>query len=131
MKNNASPEWYRFAHMDMQAANTLNEQMHPKPLVFICYHCQQSAEKMLKGFLVANEKEAPKTHDLTQLCSMCIEIDEQFEALKTMCKFLTLFSVLPRYPNELDIIEDDAGRAILYSQKIIDFFKDCNLIRRD
>jgi HEPN domain-containing protein len=50
MPNPEAFEWYRFARMDLMAANTLNEHARPKPLEIICYHAQQCAEKMLKGF---------------------------------------------------------------------------------
>ncbi|EEG47745.1 hypothetical protein RUMHYD_03392 [Blautia hydrogenotrophica DSM 10507] len=30
-----------------------NEHMYPKPLEIICYHCQQSIEKLLKGLLIS------------------------------------------------------------------------------
>jgi len=65
-------EWYRFAMMDFSAATHLNNTMCPKPLEIICYHCQQSAEKFLKGFLISNSIEPPKTHDLQELCEMCL-----------------------------------------------------------
>ncbi|WP_282433370.1 HEPN domain-containing protein [Desulfosporosinus sp. FKA] len=29
--------------------------MHPAPLEIICYHCQQSAEKYLKGYIALND----------------------------------------------------------------------------
>jgi HEPN domain-containing protein len=30
--------------------------MHPTPVEVICYHCQQSAEKYLKGYIVLHGK---------------------------------------------------------------------------
>ena len=86
-KNNAEQDWYRFAMMDVLAANSLNEHMYPKPLEIICYLSQQSAEKMIKGFLVANDVEPPKIHDLRRLCEICISIDKNFEELKEPCIF--------------------------------------------
>ena len=47
----ASKEWLDLASMDFQCAEFLI-QMCPMPLEIICYHCEQAAEKMLKGFLV-------------------------------------------------------------------------------
>lgn len=35
-----------------------------------CYHCQQSAEKYLKGYLVLYGKNPPRTHDLDELCKL-------------------------------------------------------------
>jgi len=87
--NNEAQDWFRFAVMDLDAANTLNQHMQPKPFEIICYHCQQSAEKMFKGFLVLNQVEPPKIHDLPLLCKMCIEKKSAFEPI-----FLSLFSLV-------------------------------------
>lgn len=54
-------EWYKFADMDISSAEYLLP-MHPRPLEVICYHCQQSAEKYLKGYLVYKGVESPRKH---------------------------------------------------------------------
>ena len=115
--------WYRFSMMDFISAKALNEHVHPKPLEIICYHCQQSAEKMLKGFLISNDIEAPKTHDLTLLHEMCIGISENFEELKENCAFLTRYGIQPRYPDEIEILETDMDRALKSVQTMIEFFE--------
>jgi hypothetical protein len=79
--------------MDLTAAGTPDEYARPKPLEIICYHAQQCAEKMLKGFLVANSVDPPKKHDLPLLCDMCIETDGRFSELSDICDFLTVFGV--------------------------------------
>jgi len=122
MQNPDALEWYRYARMDMEAALSLNEHMHPRPLEIICYHAQQCAEKMLKGFLVSHNTVPPKKHDLPLLCDMCVGIDSRFDDLNDICEFLTVFGVQPRYPNELTVLDEDADKAIGYTQKIVDFF---------
>lgn len=47
-------EWFDLAVMDMRSAEYLTN-MKPVPIEIICYHCQQSAEKYLKGYLVKKE----------------------------------------------------------------------------
>ena len=115
-------EWYRFAVMDLESANYLYN-MHPKPLEIICYHCQQSAEKMLKGFLISNGIDAPKTHDLSLLCDMCIKIKNNFQQLYDICEFLTQYGVQPRYPNEMEVLEEDADKALQSAQEMVEFFE--------
>ena len=110
--NNAEQDWYRFAVMDLESANTLDKHMHPKPLEIICYLCQQSAEKMLKGFLISNNIDAPKTHDLPLLCDMCIKFNDNFQKLYEISELLTQYGVQPRYPNEMEILEVDSGKAL-------------------
>ncbi len=55
-------EWQRLAEMDLNSAEYLLN-MCPTPLEIICYHCQQAAEKYLKGYLVFHGMNPPKIHD--------------------------------------------------------------------
>jgi hypothetical protein len=41
----------------------------------VCFHCQQFVEKVLKAFLVAHQRDFPRTHDLGYLKSLCAQID--------------------------------------------------------
>jgi len=68
-KREAAKEWFKIAESDLSSAAFLQE-MRPTPVEIICYHCQQSAEKYLKGFLSLKEEEIQKTHDLVLLSSM-------------------------------------------------------------
>ena len=43
-------EWFQFAKRDLESAKFLTS-MHPMPIEIICYHCQQSAEKIEKSIL--------------------------------------------------------------------------------
>ena len=70
-----SSEWLDMAEMDLNAAEYLLG-MRPVPVEIICYHCEQAAEKLLKGALIHAGIEPPKTHDLIQLCKLCSEMDE-------------------------------------------------------
>jgi HEPN domain-containing protein len=117
-------EWIRLAELDLGIARHLFETFRPMPLEPICNHCQQSAEKILKGFLVFNEVEPPKTHKLRKLCDMCIEIKTDFYDFERELAILTRYSVFPRYPNELELEESDAETAIKYADKIKEFVKD-------
>ena len=46
-----SSEWLEMAEMDLGAAEYLLG-MRPIPIEIICYHCEQAAEKLLKGALI-------------------------------------------------------------------------------
>jgi len=123
MQNPESIKWFDFAKMDMDAATTLNNYMYPRPLEIICYHAEQCAEKMLKGYLVENGILPLKTHDLSLLCDKCIEIEPRFSELSDICDFLTAFGVQPRYPDELTILEEDADKSLRLIQDVMTFFK--------
>ena len=64
----------------------------------IAYHCQQSAEKFLKAFLVFHGNEIPKTHNIEFLLERCKVIDKSFSAIDP-CN-LTDYGVEVRYPGD-------------------------------
>ncbi len=77
-------EWFDIADMDLSSAKHLKT-MHPCPVEIICYHCQQSSEKYLKGFLALNNHTILKTHDLNVLNQLCCEYKESFKELQEEC----------------------------------------------
>ena len=58
--------WLRVADRDQRAARLCLEADRPLPDV-AAFHCQQAAEKLLKGFLVHASIDFGKTHDLGRL----------------------------------------------------------------
>jgi HEPN domain-containing protein len=113
-------EWQRFAAMDLNSAEYLLN-MHPVPVEIICYHCQQSAEKHLKGYLVLCGKNPPKIHDLDELCKLCSELSDTFKDIADQCSDLTAYGVQPRYPMELMLEEQDMRQALNSAKAIRDF----------
>ena len=63
-------DWIRFAEDDLESAKILANHYKPK-IEISCYHCQQSAEKILKAFLIYNTIDNVFTHDLVKICSDC------------------------------------------------------------
>jgi len=114
-------QWLRLAELDLEVARHLFETFRPMPIEPICNHCQQSAEKMLKCFLIFKEIKPPNIHDLEVLCNMCIEFVEGFNVLSKESATLSHYGVMPRYPNELELEEHDAETAIKYAEKIADY----------
>jgi len=114
-------EWLRIAAQDLAVAEHLFNDMYPRPFEAICFHCQQSAEKYLKGFLVMNDIDPPKKHDLAALVKMCGELSADFSALAVECDFLTDYGVVPRYPRKIDIEEPQVRVALNYARRIRDF----------
>ena len=64
----------------------------------IAYHCQQSAEKFLKAFLVFHGIEIARTHNIEFLLEQCKIIDKNFSAIDP-CN-LTDYGVEVRYPGD-------------------------------
>jgi HEPN domain-containing protein len=111
-------QWFEIAHNDLALAEHAFNTMHPTPDEQICFHCQQSAEKYLKGFLVTNNIDPPAIHDLDQLRKLCEQINPSFNTLLAICIVLTQYGVMPRYPNELQITEADVRIALQYAKDI-------------
>jgi HEPN domain-containing protein len=111
--------------MDSHMAHNSFDTMHPKPFELICFHAQQSAEKLLKGFLTVNAITPPKTHDLLILHDMCLEIREDFEPLRLALGRLNPYGVQPRYPNEIEIAEKDTLQALMDMDLVMMFFNSC------
>jgi HEPN domain-containing protein len=121
MEHDFVADWFRFADMDLSSAEFLLGK-RPQPLEIICFLCQQSAEKHLKGYLIyKGVTEPPKTHDLIFLNSKCTEIEPRFCEIDKACGALNLYAVQPRYPNELEIHENDMTKALEYARQIRDF----------
>ena len=111
-------EWFKYADMDYSTSKHLLT-LRPKPLEIICYHCQQAAEKYLKGYLVYEYKaEPPRTHDLVLLKIECMKSDDRYNDISRACEVLTRYGVQPRYPNEMEIAEIDMLKALKYVRKI-------------
>lgn len=114
-------EWINFAEMDFLTAKHLYEHMYPKPLEIICYHCQQTVEKLLKGFLISKGVTIKKTHDLGLLAEMMQEYVEVDEKYLEMCDELTPYGVKIRYPQELFIEEYQVKKALEETQELHDW----------
>lgn len=110
-------EWFTVAEKDISSAKYL-QNMNPTPIEIICYHCQQSSEKFLKGFLALNGHEIIKIHDLVLLNKLCYNYDNEFELLEEECLRLTDYGVNIRYPYPMDINSTDMKLAIKDAEKI-------------
>jgi HEPN domain-containing protein len=113
-------EWFNIAEMDISSAQYL-QNMHPVPIEIICYHCQQSSEKYLKGFLALNGHEITKTHDLILLNKLCSGYNNEFVSIEEECLRLTDYGVVVRYPYPIDLNSADMKLAIKDAEKIRQF----------
>ncbi|MBS4031242.1 MAG: HEPN domain-containing protein [Clostridiales bacterium] len=113
-------EWQRLAAMDLDSAEYL-QNMYPVPIEIICFHCQQSAEKYLKGYLVLHNINPPKTHDLDELCKLCLHMSDAFMNIADQCSDLTAYGIQPRYPTSLMLEEQDMNLALISAKVIRDF----------
>ena len=114
-------QWLHRGKEKLDSAEYLSTMRHPTPDETICYLCQQSAEKYLKGFIFFNNLEPEKTHDLEELLGVCKKYNADFFSLLSKVSFLTKYAVLPRYPNDLNITNEDMKTAIRYAKDVQEF----------
>ena len=64
----------------------------------IGFHCQQSAEKFLKAFLIFNEIDPARTHNIEFLIELCSSVNKEFSEVDA--GNLTDYGVEARYPGD-------------------------------
>jgi len=114
-------QWFSIAIDDLEVAKGCLDKYHPPKLAIACYHSQQAAEKALKGFLTYCNIEPPHTHDLSDLCKMCIEYDTSFNDILDLCIDVSPYGIITRYPKEKEVSEKMAQAAMNQAQQIYNF----------
>ena len=104
--------------MDLDLAKHSLKTMYPAPLEIICYHCQQAAEKFLKGVIISFDEEPEKTHDLSKLINVLKEYTYITSEFRQFALSLTLYGVRTRYPDAISVDEDQTKLAIVQAEKI-------------
>ena len=95
-----------------------------------CFLAQQSAEKILKAFLIKNGDNTIWGHSVADLVDDCSHIDVSFEELFKIAGPLDKYYIPTRYPDGLPggipsnaYIDDDAKMAIKMAEEVISFVK--------
>jgi HEPN domain-containing protein len=91
----------------------------------ICFHFHQAAEKYLKAFIIANDLEFKKIHDLPVLLKSCVNKTAHFKKLSDDCKFLNRFYTDTRYPVHwpTNYTKEEAQKAKNASRNIRDMVR--------
>lgn len=92
-------QWLAKADNDLLNADN-NLKSESVPFDTVCFHCQQSAEKMLKAYMVANRQSYPITHNLLLLLEQILAINPKAETLRDVLVLLTPYAVEIRYPDD-------------------------------
>jgi len=111
-------QWFEKAAEDLQSAEVL---LGAGIISNSCYHAQQAGEKALKAYLSLCVDEVPKTHNLGELCKLCIDFDEDFTAILRISSSLTAFATHTRYPGAAAYTEEDAEEALQGAGRIFIF----------
>ena len=88
--------WLRKADNDwLNVENNLASSRIPWDTV--CFHAQQTIEKMLKALLLRRGIVPPRIHDLSRLVEASPADAEELKPWRTVCRELNDFAVLSRY----------------------------------
>ncbi len=89
--------WFVIVASDLRSAELVLG-ADPPLLEDALFHCQQAAEKALKGFLTWHTQPFRKVHDLHELGEQCVGVDATLEDLLRRATSLTKYQIMYRYP---------------------------------
>jgi len=112
--------WLRKAKNDLRASE--NDLAASPPILDVAvFHCQQAAEKSLKGLLAWHDRPFRKTHHLEEIGEACLQIDPSLKAIVDRAVPLTEYAWRFRYPGEPeDPSLDDAKEAIAIARELLE-----------
>jgi len=120
-KNELVKSWLTKAKRDLESAQRLSQEPDPY-LDTAIYHCQQAAEKAIKGFLVFHDHRFEKTHDIEVLMQLAIAYNKDFSSWLDAGDTLTPYVAAYRYPG--DVIEpskEEFAEALKLADGIVSF----------
>ena len=105
--------------LDLEAAVRLAED--PDLARVVVYHCQQAAEKAIKGFLTWHGVRFGRTHDSTCSARSPVALAPALEAALDRAVELTPYAWLYRYPPDSPApLEHEAREAIEAARELLD-----------
>lgn len=94
--------WFTKAQHDLEGARKVTAE--PNALYDLgVYHCQQAAEKVVKGYLVFRDQEFEKTHDIRETVKLAISYEPHFADWMKIAKALTPYAYKFRYPDSANL----------------------------
>jgi HEPN domain-containing protein len=115
--------WLTKAASDLKSARVLGMAQEP-PLDTAIYHCQQTAEKAVKAFLVSRGITPEKTHDVRKLTVQASRFEAGFNEFIDRAAVLTPYAWEFRYPDDLTETyptPEEFDEAAQHAQAIYDF----------
>lgn len=116
-------DWLTRASHNLRAARALSDLETPL-LDAAIYHCQQAAEKTVKGWLQWQDDPFPKTHDVEDLVNQAAKIDQDFQQVAKAAAVLTPYVSAFRYAGGSDEpmpSREEFDEALQHAQTIYEF----------
>ncbi len=125
-KRTLTRKWVMKARRDLLSAKKL-ARGKDSYLDTAIYHCQQTAEKVIKGWLVYHDLSFEKTHDLRLLVTMASEVEPKFTSWFDVAEQVSPYATAYRYPGEtLEPTEEEYLQAYKAASEFYQFV--CSLL---
>lgn len=115
--------WIEKADEDLKFATVILEEgleFYPQ----ICFALHQAVEKYLKAYIIANELDFQKVHDLGRLVKICGQKDKEFDQYFDKVVDLSTYYIETRYPDyEVQVNKSQAEDALNLAEQIATFVK--------
>jgi len=112
------------AESDIISAKVLyTETYYPADLKnsIICFHATQAVEKLLKGYLISNNKEVGTIHNLNDLNGVAAKIDGSFLNIREHCALLNNLIPSIKYKAKKSITKENMDKIIKSLESICNF----------
>jgi len=116
-------DWLKKAFQDLKSAEILIKE-HWEDYFNCAFHAQQAAEKLIKAYLVKNQIEFRKIHNLGELIDLVEKGDKILTEKLRFSEWLTDFAVKFRYPGEPPVEKETAEMAIADAQRVKEIILD-------
>ncbi len=104
--------WLNKARRDLLSAKRLARGSEPYFDTAI-YHCQQSVEKAIKGWLIYHDLAFEKIHDLRSLVTLAVKINPEFIKWFDAAEQITPYATAYRYPGEILEPDEEEFKGVL------------------
>ncbi|MDQ6834413.1 MAG: HEPN domain-containing protein, partial [Chloroflexota bacterium] len=113
--------WFAIAQRDLDSARRLASGPNPY-LDTAIFHCQQAAEKAVKGFLIFHNRDFPKTHDIRKVVALAETIEPRSGAWLDAAELLTPYATAFRYTDEpIEPSQDEFDHALISADDLSTF----------
>jgi HEPN domain-containing protein len=116
-------EWILYAQEDYDCAVVIAMTDNPYSPRIACGLCQQSAEKILKAYMIAKEETQIETRDLAVLLKQCEQYSPDFDEYNTACSVLDMYATESRRLSGMKLTETDMNKALDHALNILEFTK--------
>ncbi len=116
MPNATVKEWIAKAEGDFNVACREMRARKSPNYDAVCFHCQQTIEKLMKGLLIQLGVTPPKTHMLLVLDELLRPVCAEWNWPADQLRLLSGSAVFLRYPGE-SAGKDDAKEAMMIAKK--------------